>query len=156
MVRFPRATHLVMGFQQRAEAERFLEALRGGLQKFGLERHPEKARLMEFGRFAASQRKPRGEGKPETFNFLGFTHLGGKTRRRGQFIVRRKTIAKGLRAKLQEVKEHLRRRLQEPIAETGAWLRSVVQGYFNYPAVPLNSAVWKRSGNRWGGHGTGL
>ena len=133
------ADDFVMGFQQRAEAQRFLEALRERLRKFGLELHSEKTRLIEFGRFAASNRKQRGEGKPETFNFLGFTHICGQTRKTGHFIVRRKSMGKRLRAKLLEVKEQLRRRLDQPLAATGAWLRSVVQGYFNYHAVPLNS-----------------
>jgi RNA-directed DNA polymerase len=137
-VRLPGATHLVIGFQHRAEAERFLADLRERMRKFGLELHSDKTRLIEFGRFAASNRRQRGEGKPETFNFLGFTHICGTTRTTGRFIVRRKTMAKRLRAKLREVKEQLRRRWHEPIAETGAWLRSVVQGYFNYHAVPMN------------------
>ena len=132
------ADDFVMGFQHRAEAERFLEALREQLRKFGLELHPEKTRLIEFGRFAVENRKQRGEGKPETFNFLGFTHICGTTRTTGQFTVRRKTIAKRLRAKLRDVKEQLRRRAHEPVDRTGAWLRSVVQGYFNYHAVPMN------------------
>jgi len=132
------ADDFVMGFQHRAEAERFLAALQERLEKFGLELHPEKTRLIEFGRFAASNRKQRGEGKPETFNFLGFTHICGVTRTTGRFTVRRQTIAKRLRAKLREVKEQLRRRWHEPIEETGKWLRSVVQGYFNYHAVPMN------------------
>jgi RNA-directed DNA polymerase len=132
------ADDFVMGFQHRAEAECFLEALRERLRKFGLELHPEKTRLIEFGRFAASNRKQRGEGKPETFNFLGFTHMCGKTRTRGQYTVRRKSIAKRLRAKLREVKGQLRQRWHEPTAKTGTWLRTVVQGYFNYHAVPGN------------------
>src|SRR5271157_4337642 len=132
------ADDFVMGFQHRVEAERFLAALGKRLQKFGLELHPEKTRLIEFGRFAASNRKQRGEGKPETFNFLGFTHICGVTRTQGRFTVRRQTITKRLRAKLREVKEQLRRRLHDPVAETGKWLRSVVQGYFNYHAVPTN------------------
>jgi RNA-directed DNA polymerase len=132
------ADDFVMGFQHRVEAERFLEALRERLRQFGLELHSEKTRLIEFGRFAARNRKQRGEGKPETFNFLGFTHICGTTRTRGQFTVRRQTIAKRLRAKLREVKEQLRRRWHEPVATTGAWLRSVVQGYFNYHAIPMN------------------
>ncbi len=132
------ADDFVMGFQHRAEAERFLEELQERLRKFGLELHPEKTRLIEFGRFAASNRKQRGEGKPETFNFLGFTHICGVTRITGRYTVRRKTIAKRLRAKLREVKGQLRRRWHRPIAETGKWLRSVVQGYFNYHAVPGN------------------
>jgi len=132
------ADDFVMGFQHRAEAERFLEELQERLRKFGLELHPEKTRLIEFGRFAASNRKQRGEGKPETFNYLGFTHICGVTRITGRYTVRRKTIAKRLRAKLREVKGQLRRRWHRPIAETGKWLRSVVQGYFNYHAVPGN------------------
>ena len=132
------ADDFVMGFQHRADAECFLEGLRERLRKFGLELHPEKTRLIEFGRFAASNRRERGEGKPETFNFLGFTHICGKTRTRGQYTVRRKSITKRLRAKLREVKKQLRQRWQEPIAKTGTWLRSVVQGYFNYHAVPGN------------------
>src|SRR5271157_2110438 len=98
------ADDFVMGFQHRVEAERFLAALGKRLQKFGLELHPEKTRLIEFGRFAASNRKQRGEGKPETFNFLGFTHICGVTRTQGRFTVRRQTITKRLRAKLREVK----------------------------------------------------
>ena len=127
-----------MGFQHRAEAERFLVDLRERMRKFGLELHSDKTRLIEFGRFAARNRQPRGEGKPETFNFLGFTHRCGTTRTRGRFVVRRKTTAKRLGAKLREDKEQLQRRRQESIAMTGTWLRSVVQGYFNYPAVPMN------------------
>ena len=132
------ADDFVMGFQHRAEAERFLAALRERLGKFGLELHPDKTRLIEFGRFAVENRTQRGEGKPETFNFLGFTHICGKTLTTGQFTVRRKTIAKRLRRKLREVKEQLRQRAHEPVERTGAWLRSVVQGYFNYHAVPGN------------------
>ena len=108
------------------------------MQKFGLELHPDKTRLIEFGRHAAENRKRRGEGKPETFDFLGFTHMCGKTRKTGRFIVKRKTIRKRLSAKLNELKEELRRRWHEPVAEVGKWLKSVVQGYFNYHAVPGN------------------
>jgi group II intron reverse transcriptase/maturase len=132
------ADDFVMGFQHRGEAEWFLRDLRERLRKFGLELHPEKTRLIEFGRYAVENRKRRGEGKPETFNFLGFTHICGKTRTTGRYIVRRQTIAKRLRAKLQALKEQLRRRRDEPIETMGAWLRSVVQGYFNYHAVPGN------------------
>ena len=95
---------------------------------------------MEFGRKAAENRKQRGAGKPEVFNFLGFTHLCGKTRKTGRFIVKRKTIPKRLSAKLGELKEELRRRWHQPVAEGGTWLRSVVQGYCNYHAVPGNRA----------------
>ena len=132
------ADDIVMGFEHRADAERFLQEWQERLRKFGLELHPDKTRLIEFGRFAAENRKRRGEGKPETFDFLGFTHICGKTRKTGRFIVQRKTIRKRLSAKLSELKEELRRRWHEPVAEVGKWLRSVVQGYFNYHAVPGN------------------
>lgn len=132
------ADDFVLGFEQRAEAERFLGQLRERLAKFGLELHPEKTRLIEFGRFAASNRNERGMGKPETFDFLGFTHICGKNRKTGYFEVRRKTVGKRLARKLQEIKQQLRRRMHEPPAQTGEWLRSVVQGYFNYHAIPGN------------------
>ena len=127
-----------MGFEQRADAERFLQEWKERLRKFGLELHPDKTRLIEFGRFAAEDRKRRGEGKPETFNFLGFTHICAKNQKTGGFSVDRKTIRKRLSAKLKAVREELRRRWHEPVAEVGKWLRSVVQGYFNYHAVPGN------------------
>jgi RNA-directed DNA polymerase len=128
----------VMGFQYRKEAERFLHELQGRMAKFGLETHPEKTRLIEFGRFAAADRSKRGEGKPETFDFLGFTHICAKTRKDKRFTIRRKTIAKRLRAKVKEVKEEIVRRRHEPVPELGKWLRSVVQGHLNYYAVPGN------------------
>src|SRR5437870_4279269 len=130
----------VLGFQYRADAERFLQEWRERLQKFGLELHPDKTRLIEFGRFAAHDRKRRGEGKPETFNFLGFTHICGRTWKSGKFFVLRKTQRERLLAKLKQVKAALRVRLHQPLAEVGRWLRSVVQGYFNYHAVPGNLA----------------
>src|SRR5947207_201506 len=134
------------GFRPGRGAHDALDALRVGflrewrerLRKFGLELHPDKTRLIEFGRFAAHDRKVRGEGKPETFNFLGFTHICGQTWKNGKFFVLRKTIRKRLLAKLKEVKIALRRRMHQPLAEVGRWLRSVVQGYFNYHAVPGN------------------
>jgi group II intron reverse transcriptase/maturase len=132
------ADDIVMGFEQRADAERFLQEWKERLRKFGLELHPDKTRLIEFGRFAAEDRKRRGQGKPETFNFLGFTHICAKNRKTGGFSVDRKTIRKRLSAKLKAVREELRRRWHEPVAEVGKWLRSVVQGYFNYHAVPGN------------------
>jgi len=136
------ADDIVLGFQHQAEADRFLKDLRERLGKFGLELHPEKTRRIEFGRFAEQNRERRGEGKPETFDFLGFTHISGKDRN-GNFSVRRKTIGKRMRAKLQEVKGQLRTRMHEPVAQTGKWLTSVVQGYFNYHAVPGNSdTLW--------------
>ena len=133
----------VLGFQYRTDAERFLQEWRERLRKFGLELHPDKTRLIEFGRFAAASRKQRGEGKPETFNFLGFTHICGQSRKNGKFLVLRQTIRKRLLAKLTELKVELRRRWHQPVAELGRWLRSVVQGYFNYHAVPGNLASLK-------------
>jgi group II intron reverse transcriptase/maturase len=128
----------VMGFQYRKEAERFLHELQGRMAKFGLEPHPEKTRLIEFGRFAAANRSKRGEGKPGTFDFLGFTHICARTRKHKRFTIRRKTIAKRLRAKVKEVKKEILRRRHEPVPELGKWLRSVVQGHLNYYAVPGN------------------
>ena len=135
------ADDIVLGFEYRFEAEAFLEQLRERMRKFGLELHPEKTRLIEFGRFAEDNRKRRREGKPETFNFLGFTHSCGKTRKGGWFTVKRRTITKRLRSKLREIKQELRERLHERIVDTGKWLGRVVQGYFNYYAVPGNYAA---------------
>jgi len=132
------ADDIVMGFENREEAERFLQEWKDRLQKFGLELHPDKTRLIEFGRNAAEIRRKAGDSKPETFDFLGFTHICGWTRKTGRFIVKRKTIRKRLSAKLRELKEELRRRWHRPVAEVGRWLRSVVRGYFNYHAVPGN------------------
>jgi RNA-directed DNA polymerase len=128
----------VLGFQYRADADRFLAEFRERLGKFGLELHPDKTRRIEFGKFAERDRNQRGEGKPEMFDFLGFTHISGKDRN-GNFALKRKTVSKRLRAKLEEVKQQLRERMHEPVALTGKWLRSVVQGYFNYHAVPGNT-----------------
>ena len=132
------ADDAVMGFEHRVDAERFLHEWQDRLQKFGLKLHPNKTRLIEFGRNAAENRKRRGEAKPEVFNFLGFTHICGKTRKTGRFIVKRKTIQQRLSAKLSELKRELRRRWHQPVTAVGKWLRSVVQGYFNYHAVPGN------------------
>jgi len=132
------ADDIVVGFENRADAERFLEEWKERLQKFGLDLHPDKTRLIEFGRHAAENRKRRGEGKPEVFDFLGLTHMCGKTRKGGRFIVKRKTIRKRLSAKLRELKEELRRRWHQPVTDVGRWLGSVVRGYFNYHAVPGN------------------
>src|SRR5712671_2382656 len=132
------ADDLVVGFENRAEAERFLEQFRERLAKFGLELHPEKTRLIEFGRFAASNRQRRGQGKPETFTFLGFTHYCGKRRKDGAFIVWRETAKKRLVAKLQGIKLELTRLRHEPIALVGEWLRKVITGYYRYHAVPGN------------------
>jgi RNA-directed DNA polymerase len=135
------ADDAVLGFQHREEAERFLEQLRERLTKFGLELHPEKTRLMEFGRYAAERRKKRGEGKPETFNFLGFTHICGTHHKTGKFMIRRKTIAKRMAAKLADIREKLRKRMHMSIASTLKWLQQVMRGYFQYHAIPGN---WTR------------
>ena len=132
------ADDFVMGFQRKSDAERFLESMEMRFADFGLEIHSEKTRLLEFGRFAEVDRKERGEGKPETFDFLGFTHICGRTRKNKSFTVRRKTIAKRLRAKIKEVRKEIVRMRHEPIPEQGKWLRAVVQGHLNYFAVPDN------------------
>jgi group II intron reverse transcriptase/maturase len=137
------ADDFVVGFQHRHEAEQFLHDLRERFEKFGLTLHPEKTRLIEFGRHAAADRRRRGERKPETFDFLGFTHYCGRTRRDGRFIVWRETIRKRLRAKLQAVKQALLRRRHQPLPELGNWLRGVVRGFFNYHAVPGNRDALK-------------
>jgi RNA-directed DNA polymerase len=131
------ADDTIVGFQSETDADRFREDLGKRLEKFGLELHPEKTRRIEFGRFAERNRERRGEGKPETFDFLGFTHISGKNGL-GRFAVRRTTIRKRMRAKLREIKQQLRQRMHDPVAQTGKWLKSVVQGYFNYYAVPGN------------------
>jgi group II intron reverse transcriptase/maturase len=135
VVRF--ADDFVVGFEHREEAERFLAELRERFARFGLELHPDKTRLIEFGRFAERERRRRGGGKPETFNFLGFTHSCAKTRA-GKFTVLRQTMRMRWRAKLQEVKTELRRRLHDPVPEQGAYLRSVVMGHVRYYGVPMN------------------
>jgi group II intron reverse transcriptase/maturase len=132
------ADDFVVGFQYQWEAERFLQELKKRFEKFKLELHPEKTRLLEFGRFAAEDRKKRGDGKPETFDFLGFTHICGKTRSKGIYTVIRQTIRKRLRAKLRTVKDGLRKRMHRPTQETGAWLRAVVSGHNRYYGVPMN------------------
>jgi group II intron reverse transcriptase/maturase len=135
------ADDFVVGFQHRVDAERFLHALRARMERFGLALHPEKTRLIEFGRFAARSRRQRGEQKPETFDFLGFTHICGRKYRKEGFIVRRLTSTKRLRARLQEIRQALMRRRHLPVPEVGQWLRRVVQGYFNYHAIPGNAAA---------------
>lgn len=134
------ADDAVLGFEHREEAERFLEQLRERLRKFGLELHPEKTRLIEFGRYAAERRKKRGEGKPETFNFLGFTHICGRNHQTGKFTVQRKTIGKRMAAKLKDLKGKLRQRMHARIPGTVKWLQQVVSGYFQYHAIPGNWA----------------
>jgi len=137
VVRF--ADDFIVGFQHQSEAERFLAELRERFRKFNLELHPDKTRLLEFGPFAAENRRRRGQGKPETFTFLGFTHICGQKRSNGRFTVLRQTMRKRLHAKLSEVKAELRRRWHDPIPEVGQWLRSVVGGHIRYYGVPMNS-----------------
>jgi len=131
------ADDVISGCQHQADADRFLENLQERLGKFGVELHPDKTPRIEFGRFAEQNRKRRGEGKPETFDFLGFTHISGKNRL-GRFTVRRKTIRKRMRAKLREIKQQLHERMHDPVRQTGQWLKSIMQGHFNYYAVPGN------------------
>jgi RNA-directed DNA polymerase len=137
------ADDAVLGFQYQEDAERFLEQLRERVRKFGLELHPDKTRLIEFGRHAAERRKQRGEGKPETFNFLGFTHICGRSRKKGYFTVLRKTMGKRLAAKLTDIHRQLRQRMHALDGDTSKWLISVVRGYFQYHAVPDNEAQLK-------------
>jgi RNA-directed DNA polymerase len=126
-----------VGFQFHSDAMAFLAALRERLRKFCLELHPEKTRLILFGRFASQMRMERGLGKPETFNYLGLTHICGKSKA-GQYLLERHTMRKRMNAKLKEIKLELQRRCHLPIPEQGAWLRVVVRGYFAYHAVPTN------------------
>lgn len=137
------ADDVLVGFEQRIEAEQFREELAERLKKFNLELNVEKTRLIEFGRYAATNRKHRGEDKPETFDFLGFTHICG-TNRRGRFVVKRKTMRKRMRNKLKAVKKGLRLRMHTPIPQQGKWLAAVLRGHFQYYGVPYNSpALWK-------------
>lgn len=137
------ADDAVIGFQHRADAARFLRDLQEQVRKFGLELHPEKTRLIEFGRYAAERRKKRGEGKPETFNFLGFTHICGKNHQTGYFMVLRKTMGKRMAAKLKQIRQKLRVGLHDSTKDTVEWLKSVVRGYFQYHAVPRNEERMK-------------
>lgn len=132
------ADDFVLGFQHRKEAEQFLEQLRKRLADYGLELHPDKTRLIEFGRYAAEQRKRDGVGKPETFDFLGFTHICGRIWKSGKFTVNRKTVGKRMTAKLKSIAAGLKKRAHESIAETGERLGRILKGYFNYHAVPGN------------------
>ncbi len=137
------ADDFVLGFEHRDDAERFWADLRVRLERFGLGLHPDKTRLLEFGRHAARNRARRGEGRPETFDFLGFTHISGTTRR-GRFMVWRKSIGKRLRATLAAIKGRLRAVRHWSIAEQRTWLRRVVQGWMNYHAVPGNTERLKQ------------
>jgi len=132
------ADDLALGFQHRTDAERFLGEFKERLAKFGLELHPDKTRLIEFGRYAASDRKQHGKGRPETFTFLGFTHYCGQRHKTGTFIVWRITAKKRMVAKLKAIKAELQRRMHDRVTEVGAWLQKVVSGYYLYHAVPGN------------------
>ena len=149
------ADDIVVGFQYESDARRFWDAMRERLGEFALSLHPGKTRLIEFGRFAAANRERRGSGKPETFDFLGFTFICGKSRA-GKFLIRRKSRRDRVRAKLLEIKEALRKRMHQSIPAQGKWLAQVVRGYYNYFAVPTNSpalsafrhhivALWRRT-----------
>ena len=132
-MRLPGATYLVAGFQHRTDAERFLKEFQERLAKFGLEVHPDKTRLIAFGREAWRTRKRAGQARLETFTFLGFTHFCGKNSK-GYFQVWRETAGKRMRAKLQQIKQELRVRMHEPVQATGQWLKRVVLGYYQYHA----------------------
>jgi hypothetical protein len=143
------ADDLVVGFQHRAEAERFLDEFRERLAKFGLELHPDKTRLIEFGRFAQVNRKARGAGEPEQFTFLGITHSCGSNSR-GNFTVWRQTARKRLEAKLQQVKQALKARMHEPVPQVGEWLGRVLNGFYQYHAIPGNWGSLNRFRERIG------
>ena len=131
------ADDLVVGFEHEADANRFLDAMRARFEEFTLSLHPDKTRLIEFGRHATANRERRGLGKPDTFDFLGFTFISGKSRQ-GKFLIHRKSRRDRVQAKLTEIKAELRQRMHEPIRETAEWLKQVVTGYFQYHAVPTN------------------
>jgi hypothetical protein len=131
------ADDLVVGFEHEKDARRFWDAMRKRLEEFSLSLHPDKTRLIEFGRRAADRRAQRGLGKPETFKFLGFVFICGRSRT-GKFLLKRKTRRDRMRAKLKGIKEELRRRMHQPIPEQGRWLAQVVRGFFAYHAVPTN------------------
>jgi RNA-directed DNA polymerase len=146
------ADDFVIGFQNRAAAERCLAELKKRFEKFGLALHPEKTRLIQFGPYAAADRIRRGQGRPETFDFLGFTHICGKKRGNGMYTVVRRTAKKRMSRKLQEVKAELRRRMHEPIARQGKWLGSVVGGFIRYHGVPTNAKALQRFRFQIGGY----
>jgi group II intron reverse transcriptase/maturase len=141
MVRW--ADDIVVGFQSKHDAEIFKKELAERFAKFSLEMHPEKTKVIEFGPYAIANAKKRGKGKPETFDFLGFTHICGVKRSNGMFTVIRKTKSKKMRAKLKQVKIELRRRMHEPVPEIGKWLKSIVEGHCRYYGVPMNLSSLK-------------
>ena len=140
------ADDFVLGFQHRNDAVRFMEALRERFAAYGLELHPEKTRLLEFGRFALANRRKRGEGRPETFDFLGLTHYC-RTRRDGRFGLGRKPVAKRMRRTLKAIKAELRRRMHDKPVKTGQWLGRVLRGWLGYYAVPTSSRSLQRFAN---------
>jgi len=153
------ADDFIVGFQHQEEAERFIEDLRERFAKFGLELHSEKTRLIEFGPWAAENRRRKGQGKPQTFDFLGFTHICGRKRSNGYFTVYRQSMRQRLQAKLAEVKAELRRRMCRPVPEVGHWLATVLTGHYRYYGVPMNAEalglfryrlawLWRRSLSR--------
>jgi hypothetical protein len=148
------ADDFVVGFEHREDAERFWTELRERLATFGLELHAEKTRLIEFGRHAARNRAARGLGKPETFQFLGFTHVCGKRRKSGRFKLTRLTDAKRMRAKLLAIKREMWKRMHHPIPEQGRWLARVLSGHYNYYAVPDNIEALSAFLNRSSGAGS--
>src|SRR5205809_877660 len=145
------ADDTIVGFQHEHEAQAFLDDLKERMRKFELALHPDKTRLIRFGRHAAKQREKRGEGKPETFDFLGFTHFCTRSRKWGSFVIGRRTIKKTMLRQLQVVKMELRKRMHDPIAKTGAWLTQMLQGHLNYYAVSGNgpSLWWYFNEVRW-------
>jgi RNA-directed DNA polymerase len=137
------ADDTIVGFEHEHEARAFLQELQERMRTFDLALHPDKTRLIRFGRHAAKQRENLGEGKPETFDFLGFTHFCTRSRKRGTFVIGRKTIKKRMRAKLRAIKMELRGRMHDPIATTGAWVKQMLQGHLNYFAVSGNDpSLW--------------
>jgi RNA-directed DNA polymerase len=142
------ADDFVVGFQHESDARRFLDDLRERFRRFNLELHAEKTRVIEFGRFASERRERRGQGKPETFNFLGFTHICDKTRKGARFIVLRQTIARRTHAKLAKLTEALRRRVCQPIGDVGRWLGQVLRGHYRYYGVPRNYPALDRFRDR--------
>jgi len=141
----------IVGFQHEHEARAFLDDLKERMRKFELALHPDKTRLIRFGRHAAKQREKLGEGKPETFDLLGFTHFCTRSRKWGSFVIGRKTIKKRMRAKLKAIKMELRKRMHDPVAQTGAWVKQMLQGHLNYFAVSGNhpSTWWYCNQVRW-------
>ena len=138
------ADEFVVGFQHKWDAGRFLDAVKGRFGRFNLELHPDKTRLIEFGRFAKRNRQQRGQGKPATFDFLGFTHNCSETRR-GRFQLGRKPVAKRMKRTLKRVKEALRRRRHDPVEVMAKWLGRVIDGWLNYYAVPTSLRYLHRS-----------